>query len=81
MTEETQAPAESEAPAEVVEAPVEAPAEAPVETPTKDVEALALERRKVADALNAASTQGGTAEVIADLQAAYDALGKQLEGN
>lgn len=84
MTEESQAPQETEAPAEVVEAPVETPAEAPAEpaveseaAPIADKESLHLERHAVARALDAATTTNiGDA---AALQARYDELGAQLE--
>ncbi len=84
MTEESQAPQETEAPAEVVEAPAEPPVEAPAEpaaepeaAPIVDKESLHLERHAVARALDAATTTNvGDA---AALQARYDELGAQLE--
>lgn len=88
MTEESQAPAEPEAPAEVVEEPVSAPEEAGAEADSPpaaepeaaaivDKESLHLERHAVARALDAATTTNiGDA---AALQARYDELGAQLE--
>ena len=85
MTEESQAPPETEAPAEeVVETPAETPVEAPAEpvaepeaAPIVDKESLHLERHAVARALDAATTTNiGDA---AALQARYDELGAQLE--
>jgi hypothetical protein len=79
MTEETQAPAEVEAPAEAVEVPSgeQAAPEYPVNAPVApDFDALHAERHAVADAINAHSAGHPDLEA---LTARYAALGDQLQ--